>query len=134
MLGADHPDVGQSISSLAGILTHQVRAQKPSEFDEARKLSIRWKYVGKLMVLYLSNIIVSPMLNVSWKLAFCGSQVNQTILLIVSGQHKYENAETLYREALAIGEKAYGHHHPEVATNLHNLAALLHSQVRPTYC
>ena len=56
VFGAEHPDVGQSISSLAGVLTHQVRAEKPSEFGEARKLSIRWKYAGKLLVVYLSNI------------------------------------------------------------------------------
>lgn len=47
------------------------------------------------------------------------------------GQRKYGEAEPLYREALAIGEKVYGHHHPEVATNLYNLAALLQSRVRP---
>lgn len=47
VLGRDHPDVGQSISSLAGILTHQVRAPKCSELQrslEAVKIvEVSWK-------------------------------------------------------------------------------------------
>ena len=41
---------------------------------------------------------------------------------------RYDEAEPLYRRALAIGEKAIGPHHPEVGTRLNNLANLLHDQ------
>jgi len=44
-------------------------------------------------------------------------------------QGKYDEAEPLYREALAIDKKIYGDEHPEVATDLNNLALLLKSQV-----
>jgi hypothetical protein len=38
---------------------------------------------------------------------------------------RYEDAEPLYRRALAIDEASYGNDHPEVATDLSNLANLL---------
>ena len=41
---------------------------------------------------------------------------------------RYDEAEPLYRRALAIGEKALGHNHPDVATWLNNLANLLQAQ------
>ena len=44
-------------------------------------------------------------------------------------QGKYNEAEPLYRESLAIDKKIYGDEHPEVATDLNNLAWLLESQV-----
>ena len=44
-------------------------------------------------------------------------------------QGKYDEAEPLYRESLAIDKKIYGDEHPEVATDLNNLASLLESQV-----
>ena len=40
-----------------------------------------------------------------------------------------KEAEPLYRQALAIDEKVYGKEHPEVATDLNNLAGLLKAQV-----
>ena len=45
-------------------------------------------------------------------------------------QGKYDEAEPLYREALAIDKKIYGDDHPEVATDLNNLASLLIKQLR----
>ena len=44
-------------------------------------------------------------------------------------QGKYDEAEPLYREALAIGRKVSGNKHPDVATSLNNLAGLLKAQV-----
>ena len=40
-------------------------------------------------------------------------------------QGKYAEAESLYKRALAIWEKALGPEHPHVATSLENYAALL---------
>lgn len=47
-----------------------------------------------------------------------------------ASQGNHEEAERLYRRALAIDEKVYGRDHPEVATVLHNIAVLLDTQVR----
>jgi hypothetical protein len=44
-------------------------------------------------------------------------------------QGKYDEAEPLHREALAVDKKIYGDEHPDVATDLNNLAAMLKSQV-----
>ncbi len=41
---------------------------------------------------------------------------------------RYDEAEPLYRRALAIGEKTLGPNHPDVATRLNNLALLLSAQ------
>ncbi len=41
---------------------------------------------------------------------------------------KYDEAEPLYRRALAIREKALGPQHPDTATSINNLAGLLASQ------
>ena len=45
-------------------------------------------------------------------------------------QGKLDDAVPLYLEALAIDEKVYGEDHPEVATDLNNLALLYKTQVR----
>mmetsp|Transcript_23131 Transcript_23131/g.72501 ORF Transcript_23131/g.72501 Transcript_23131/m.72501 type:complete len:131 (+) Transcript_23131:247-639(+) len=44
-------------------------------------------------------------------------------------QDRYSDAELLYRRAIAIGEKALGPAHPDLATWLTNLAGLLRAQV-----
>ena len=44
-------------------------------------------------------------------------------------QGKYDKAEPLYRESLAIDKKIYGDEHPSVARDLNNLAGLLETQV-----
>ena len=46
-----------------------------------------------------------------------------------SWQDKYDDAEKLYKRSLAIEEKVYGPDHPDVATGINNLAALLEYQV-----
>jgi hypothetical protein len=43
---------------------------------------------------------------------------------------RYEDAEPLYRRALAIDEASYGNDHPEVAIRLNNLASLLQATNR----
>ena len=47
----------------------------------------------------------------------------------VANQGKYDDAEPLYKRALAIREETLGPRHPDVAGSLNNLALLLHSQV-----
>ncbi len=41
---------------------------------------------------------------------------------------KYDEAEPLYRRALAVREKALGPQHPDTAGSINNLALLLKSQ------
>ena len=47
---------------------------------------------------------------------------------ISAAQGKYDEAEPLYKEALAIRKKVFGDEHPSVAESLNNLAGLLYSQ------
>ncbi len=47
---------------------------------------------------------------------------------VYRAQGKYADAEPLYRRALAIGEKALGPEHPDVATSLENLGRLYRAQ------
>src|SRR5208283_1560796 len=51
---------------------------------------------------------------------------NTAVSLTFTGD--YSGAEPLYRQALAIDEKALGPNHPDVATNLNNLAELLQAK------
>ena len=51
-------------------------------------------------------------------------------MLLEEGFGKYEESEKLKRQALAILKKVYGEEHPNVATDLNNLAGLLYTQVR----
>jgi len=44
---------------------------------------------------------------------------------LLKAKGDYDGAEPLFREALAIDKKVYGEDHPEVATDLNNLAQLL---------
>ena len=44
-------------------------------------------------------------------------------------QGKYDEAEPLYRESMAILKKVFGSEHPDVAQSLNNLAGLLKAQV-----
>ena len=47
------------------------------------------------------------------------------ILPFASGSGKYAEAEAVYRQAIEIGEKAFGKDHPDVAIWYNNLAGLL---------
>jgi tetratricopeptide (TPR) repeat protein len=60
--------------------------------------------------------------------AVAGLLNRQAILLQVIA--RYEDAEPLYRRALAIDEASYGNDHPDVAGDLNNLAQLLQATNR----
>ena len=49
---------------------------------------------------------------------------------LYQAQGRYADAETLYKQSLAIGEKVFGPDHPDVARSLNNLAAVYHDQSR----
>jgi tetratricopeptide (TPR) repeat protein len=57
----------------------------------------------------------------------CFLDLQATLLQVIA---QYEDAEHLYRRALAIDEASYGNDHPNVARDLNNLARLLHDTNR----
>jgi tetratricopeptide (TPR) repeat protein len=50
---------------------------------------------------------------------------------LLDQQGKYDEAESLYHQALAVFERTYGPEHYEVAVTLNNLAALAQAQGNP---
>ncbi|MDA0591603.1 MAG: tetratricopeptide repeat protein, partial [Planctomycetota bacterium] len=50
--------------------------------------------------------------------------------LLLKSRCLFSQAEPLYRRALAIDEQSFGTEHPEVATDLNNLAQLLQATNR----
>jgi tetratricopeptide (TPR) repeat protein len=46
------------------------------------------------------------------------------LALLYANQAQYAKSEPLYKRVLAIHEKAFGPHHPDVAKSLENLADL----------
>jgi hypothetical protein len=59
-------------------------------------------------------------------LCFFVSSIRTPVFLI---KGKMDEAELMYRKALAINKKIYGDEHPEVAEDLNNLASVLEEQV-----
>ena len=55
------------------------------------------------------------------------TQLNNLAQLL-SEKGDYDGAELLFREAIVIKEKVYGHDHPSTATTLNNIAVLLYSK------
>jgi tetratricopeptide (TPR) repeat protein len=53
------------------------------------------------------------------------------LALILRDQRKFDDAEKLFREGLAIDRRVYGDDHPEVAQHLNNLGGLQVSAGRP---
>jgi CHAT domain-containing protein/Tfp pilus assembly protein PilF len=102
-----HPDVAQSLNSLAGLYQDQ-GAYPKAEPLYVRALDIREKALG------LMHPLVAGSLN--------------NLALLYQDQGAYPKAEPLYVRALDIHEKALGPMHPLVATSLNNLADLYRTQ------
>ena len=52
-----------------------------------------------------------------------------SLAFFLANQGKYDDAEPLYKRALAIRKETLGPQHPQVAASLNNLALLLQTQV-----
>ncbi|KAH8884106.1 hypothetical protein GQ53DRAFT_609582, partial [Thozetella sp. PMI_491] len=50
------------------------------------------------------------------------------LLGVLKSQGKYDDAEAMYREALALREKVLGRENPSMLTSMNNLALVLKSQ------
>lgn len=107
VLGLEHPDTAQTLGNLALMLSQK------GDYEQAenlyyKTLAIKEKVLGPEHPLTVISII------------------NAAIFLLFSKQD-YDGAESLYRRALSIDEKILGDH-PDTATCLVNLAALLDSK------
>jgi len=108
-LGADHPDVANSLDKLALLCEAQWKdAQAEQCYQQALDIRIR--------VLGSKHLDVARSLN------------NIGFFNFKKGQ--YAQAESLYRQALAIFEQTLGPDHLDVAQCLHNLAAAQREQGR----
>ncbi|TYQ26385.1 tetratricopeptide repeat protein [Pseudanabaena sp. UWO311] len=106
-LGAEHPDIANSLNDLAGLYVEQGNYPAAEPLYK-RSLAILEKALGS------EHPDVATSLN------------NLAGLYVEQG--KYPAAELLYKRALAIKEKTLGSEHPNVATGLNNLAGLYFAQ------
>jgi tetratricopeptide (TPR) repeat protein len=107
--GPDHPDVGTSLNSLAGLYEFRGRYAEAESLYK-RSLSIREKALGP-------------------EHPDVGNSLNNLAGLYES-QGRYAEAEPLYKRSLAIREKSFGPEHPIVGNSLNNLAVLYGFQGR----
>jgi len=106
-LGDEHPDVADSISTLADILrvTGDLESARPLYVES---LAIRRSTLGD------EHPDVARALN--------------DLALLAHMQGRYEDARPLYEESIAIRRIALGENHPKVAQSLNNLAGLARMQ------
>ena len=159
VLGAEHPDVAQSLNNLAELYRIQGR-YKQAEPLYQRALHIREKALEpehpdvaknlhNLAELYRvkgqytqAEPLYQHALHIFKKAL--GSEHPHTAIsfndlaLLYDAQGQYTQAEPLYQHALHIFEKALGPAHPHVAASLNNLAKLYteqnqYEQAKPLY-
>jgi tetratricopeptide (TPR) repeat protein len=106
-LGPEHPDTGQSLNNLAGLLQDQGDFAGARPLYE-RALAIREEALGP------EHPDTAQSLN--------------NLAGLLQDQGDFAGARPLYERALAIAEKALGPEHPHTATSLNNLAGLLRAQ------
>ncbi|WP_238178440.1 CHAT domain-containing tetratricopeptide repeat protein [Calothrix sp. 336/3] len=107
VLGKEHPDVANSLNSLAALYYSQGNYSK-AELLLVRSLAIREKVLGG------EHPDVAGSLN--------------SLAALYYFQGNYSKAEPLYVRSLAIFEKVLGKEHPNVAQSLNNLAELYRVQ------
>jgi len=105
IFGDEHPDVAESINSLALLLLNK------SNLTEAEPL-LREALTMRRKLLGDEHTDISESLN------------NLGVLLMFMDE--YQAAELLFREALAIDRKLLGDKHPKVASDLNNLGEAMY--------
>jgi tetratricopeptide (TPR) repeat protein len=150
-LGADHPDVAESLNNLAELYRSQARYADAEPLYQ-RSLAILEKALGDdhaSVATLLNNFAelyraqaryadAEPLHQRS--LAIRGKVLGRdhpdvaislnNLALLYRNQGRYADAEPLYQRSLAIVEKAFGREHPRVAHSLNNLAELYGGQRR----
>ena len=116
-LGADHPDIAQSLNNLANLYCTQGRYSEAKPLYE-RSLSI---YEGQLGA---NHPTVATSLN--------------NLAELHRSQGYYSQAEPLFERSLSIRKKQLGADHPDIAQSFNNLAGLYdsqgrHSEAEPLY-
>ena len=109
-LGPDHPDVATVLNNLA----EPAPRHEPPRRGRAALFAARWRSARRA-----SGRTIPRWRSASTISRFCSTITN-----------RLGEAEPLYRRALAIDEASYGPDHPEVATDLNNLAVLLQATNR----
>jgi len=149
VFGFEHPDVAESLNSLAML------ARLREDYELAEKfylqaLNIREKMLGQQHLVTaksLNNLSVLYRIQGKYKQAepllqqalnICeqslGSEHLNTLLThinlakLYAEQRKYEQAERLLKQTLATGERVLGPEGPFIAQNLHLLARLYYEQ------
>jgi CHAT domain-containing protein/Tfp pilus assembly protein PilF len=108
VLGADHPDVAQSVNDLARYYYYYKGDYARAEPLYQRALAIREKVLGP------EHPDVAASLN--------------NLALIYSDRGDYAKAEQFYDRALIVGQKALGYEHPDVAVFLTSFAKLYYER------
>jgi CHAT domain-containing protein/Tfp pilus assembly protein PilF len=106
-LGADHPDVAQSVNYLARLYYYKGDYPRAEPLYQ-RALAIREKVLGP------KHPEVAATLN--------------NLALLYSNSADYAKAEQFYQRALTIWEESLGAEHPEVAGTLINIAILCYER------
>ena len=112
ILGISHPDTLTAMHNLAAVLAHQ----DPNNDKDNAKLSEAAELLQR--ALQLSRQLNGP--GSPTTLRMMGQQVN-----ILLRQEKYEQAEVLAREVLALRRDVLRAQHPEIATAMHSLGVVL---------
>ncbi|MBQ6656278.1 MAG: CHAT domain-containing protein [Ottowia sp.] len=108
-LGAEHPDVAESLNNLAEVYFVQARYADAEPLYK-RALAILEKQLGA------EHIAVANTLD--------------SLASMYHVQNRYTDAEPLYKRALEIKEKALGAEHPSVASGLTKMATMYIHQAR----
>jgi tetratricopeptide (TPR) repeat protein len=108
-LGANHPDVGQTLNNLALVYWKQ------GKYSEAEGL-----YKRALAI--LEKALGANHLDVAWTL--------NDLALVYRAEGRYEEAEALFKRALTIREKTLGASHTQVGKTLNNLGLVYRDQGR----
>jgi tetratricopeptide (TPR) repeat protein/transcriptional regulator with XRE-family HTH domain len=151
ILGAQHPNTGESLNNLAELYRAQGKYEQAEPLHE-RALTLREEILGaqhpdtanslnNLALLYATQgkyEQAEPLHERALALReeILGAQHPDTatclnnLALLYATQGKYEQAEPLHRRALAIREQQLGAAHPNTALSLNNLAVLYQTQGR----
>jgi tetratricopeptide (TPR) repeat protein len=120
VLGCEHPDTLMSMNNLANVLDRQGKYEE-AEAMHRRDLEVREKVLGREHPKKLMR-----MKNLASTLK-C-SPASATLGSVLESQGKYEEAEAMNRQTLAMREKALGREHPDTLTSVYCLAYLLARQ------
>ena len=145
-LGPDHPDVATALNNLAVLYQATAATPRPSRSTSAPSPSARRRSapttptsppsLNNLAELYRATgryAEAEPLYRARPRHPREGARprpprrrhiASTTWPCSTEATGRYAEAEPLYQRALAIGEKALGPEHPDVATSLNNLAVL----------